>query len=452
VTRIGWSAIGIGAVLCGLLLANVVTGRAGPGWRTEPVARADLVTMVTATGTLRPVVTVEVGAQLSGQIDELYVDFNDPVSRGQPLARLDPEVFEAKLRAAEAALESARTNAVIRQAKSDQADAVLAAARAERAVMEARRMKARAHALEGRRELERKQSLYERGNISISEVESAQAGYEAAAAALHEAEAELEVQAARIQEAEASLRVAQAERANAEAAVARQRALREEAEVELRRTVIRAPIDGVVVGREVDRGQSVAVGLEAPTLFTLAQDLRRMTVHARVDEADIGAIGQGQRATFRVDAWPERSFRGTVAQIRKAPEVVQNVVTYVAVIRAENEDLLLLPGMTAMVEIVVAEHAAALTVPNAALRFRHGDAPSVLPAGDVAPREGAGAPATVWIPGEDGEPAPVEIQIRPGDDRRAEVVSGPLAEGDPVIVGRTEEPGGASGLEVRFGF
>lgn len=449
---IAWAVLAVGAVLGGLAIADAVRGNPGPTYLTAAVTRADLVTKVMATGSLRPVVMVRVGAQLSGQIDELYVDFNDQVSRGQPLARLDPESFEAQLRAARAALGSARTNAGIRQAMSEQAEAVLAGARAERAVLEARHAKAAAYLEEARRELDRKERLHGQGNISISEVESAHAAFDASAAALREAEAELEVQAAEIMEAEASRRVAEAELANAEAAVLHQQALVEEVEVQLERTVIRAPIDGVVVGREVDRGQTVAVGLEAPTLFTLAQDLRQMTVHARVDEADVGMIRVGQRATFRVDAHRERSFEGTVAQIRMAPEVVQNVVTYVTVIDVPNPDLLLLPGMTATAEILVHEVPQALAVPNAALRFRSEASLVALPMDGPSMGDENARPATVWVPSGEGEPAPVQIEIRAGDDRLAEVVSGPLAEGDEVIVGVAEAGAGTSGFEVRFGF
>ncbi len=450
--KIGWAAIAVAAVLGGLVIADAVTGNPGPIYQTAAVARTDLVTTVTATGTLRPVMTVKVGAQLSGQIDELYVDFNDEVTRDQPLARLNPESLEAQSRAARAALESARTNAVIRQAMGEQAKAVLTGKKAERAVLDARRAKAEAHLEEARRELGRKQRLHGQGNVAVSEVESARAAFDAMAAELRETDAELAVQAAQIMEAEASLRVAEAELANAEAAVEHQRALVEEAEVELQRTVIRAPIDGVVVGREVDRGQTVATGLEAPTLFTLAHDLRQMSVQARVDEADIGAIRVGQRATFRVDAYRERTFEGTVSQIRMSPEVIQNVVTYVTIVDVANPDLVLLPGMTATVEIVVLEVPHALVVPNAALRFRSGDALQVLPvAGRPAGDEGA-RPATVWIQGGDNEPTPVQIEIRAGDDRFAEIISGPLAEGDKVIVGTSDASAGTSGLDVRFGF
>jgi HlyD family secretion protein len=450
--RIGWAAMAVGATLGGLVIADAVTGNPAQTYQTAAVVRTNLVTTVTASGTLRPVMTVKVGAQLSGQIDELYVDFNDKVTRGQPLARINPEAFEAQLRTAQAALESAHTNAAIRQAMGEQAEALLTGKNAERAVLIARRDKAQAHLGEARRELDRKLRLRGQGNVSVSEVESAQAAFDAMTAELRETDAEMAVQAAEIREAEASLRVAQAEGANAEAAVEHQRALVEEAEVELQRTVIRAPIDGVVVGREVDRGQTVATGLEAPTLFSLARDLRQMTVQARVDEADIGAIRKGQRATFRVDAYRERTFEGIVTQIRMSPEVVQNVVTYVTVIDVANPDLLLLPGMTATVEIAVLEVPHALVVPNAALRFRNEDALEALPVDGRPAGDKAARTATVWIPGSANQPTPVQIEIRSGDDRFAEIVSGPLAEGDKVIVGVADASAGTSGFAIRFGF
>ena len=433
-------------VLLGLVAAAIVAlgpGRAGGGasYLTAPVERGDIVTTVTATGTLKALVTVEVSSQLSGQIAELYADFNDDVAKDQPIAELDQAIFAARVREATAALEVAQAQVLIEQAAVDKAEADLANVRAARAVVDERMAGIGVRVEETRRDLDRKEALAEKGTISESEVDRARAEYLAAAAELSAEKAEALVADAAILSAEAALRMARAEVANAGAVVKQKQAALEQAEVELARTVIRSPIDGVVIGRDVDRGQTVAASLEAPKLFEIAQDQRRMELHAKVDEADIGRIRVGPAASFTVDSFPDRDFQGTVVQIRKAPEVVENVVTYTVVVSAENPDLVLLPGMTAIVRIVVDETRGVLKLPNAALRFRPGGAEAE-----------DGAATVVWVKGPGGEPAPVAVQTGATDGRATELVEGALGEGVAVIVGSAPVRDEPTVLGLKLGF
>jgi HlyD family secretion protein len=251
----------------------------------------------------------------------------------------------------------------------------------------------------------------------------------------------------------AALHKADAELLNARATVAQRDAMLEQARVELDRSVIRSPITGVVIGRDIDRGQTVAASLEAPTLFKIARDLRDMEVHAKIDEADIGRIRVSQPATFRVDAFPGRQFSGKVTQIRKAPEVVRNVVTYRVVIATRNPELLLLPGMTALVEIVVRETDEVLKLPNAALRFRPRERESLRQAAkNVVLEDAIGAERDVWALDDDGEPKPVRVRLGLSDASVTEVVEGPLREGQDVIVGTAPEEGERRLFGIRWGF
>ena len=227
-----------------------------------------------------------------------------------------------------------------------------------------------------------------------------------------------------IEIARAEVAMAEANLANAEAVVDQKQAALDQAEVDRERTQICAPIGGVIVKRDVNPGQTVAVTLEAKTLFKIAHDLREMEVRGRIDEADVGKLSVGQTATFSVDAYPGRLFKGHVLQIRKSPEITQNVVTYIAIISAPNPDLLLLPGMTATLRVVVSETESTLKIPNQALRFR--------PKGEKAAveRAGRGSP-TVWVIGQDRRPSPVPVTVGRSDNKSTELLSGELSEGQP---------------------
>ncbi len=352
-------------------------------FETAAVDRGRVVARVTATGTLSALVTVQVGSQVSGRIQELYVDFNSPVRAGQLLARIDPQLFQA-------AVEQARAN--------------LAAAEGNLA-------RARAQSVDAARQHDRARALLENEQlIAQADVDTADANAQAAAA---------QVQAM-------------------QGAVAQAQAALHQAQVNLEYTRIISPIDGLVISRNVDIGQTVAASLQAPTLFSLAQDLRKMQVDTDVSEADVGRLRSGMAASFTVDAFPGDRFQGLVRQIRNAAQTVQNVVTYNAVLDAPNEDLRLRPGMTATVTFVSAEKNDVLRVPNAALRFR--------PPADLAtaqPAKSSPDQRTVWrLRGE--RPAPVLIRVGLSDGSVTELVEGDLKQGDALVTEAVGSGGGPS--------
>src|SRR6266481_6045690 len=340
-----------------------------PRFRTAKVERGPVTDTVSTTGTLNAVVTVQVGSQVSGQVKELFADFNSQVKRNQLVARIDPEKFQAAVAQAKAQVDMAKANVLNQRA--------LVVAKAQTA-------KAQVAVVDSRRTLTRNQDLKRKGFIAQADEDTAQAAYDSAVAQAESAKAQEEAQASQIRSAEAQLRVTEAQLQSAIANVVQQEAGLRQAQVDLDHTEIRAPVDGVVVSRTVDVGQTVAASLQAPTLFTIAQDLTQMHVETNVDEADVGRIREGLRATFTVDSFANQNFSGEVMQVRKAPQVLQNVVTYNVVISARNPELKLLPGMTANVRLVVAQKDGVLKVPNAALRFR-------LPGDDSVPVRG-GAP------------------------------------------------------------
>jgi len=355
-----------------------------PRFRTAKVERGPLTATVSATGTLNAVVTVLVGSQVSGQIKELFADFNSQVKRNQLIARIDPEKFEAAVAQSKAQVEMAKAAVLNQRAVVEKNRADLANAQAALAVAKAQTAKAQVTVLDTRRTLSRNQDLRKKGFIAQADEDTAQATFDSAVAQAESAKAQEDAQASQIRSAEAQLRVAEAQLQSALANVTQQEAGLRQAQVDLDHTAIRAPVDGVVVSRSVDVGQTVAASLQAPTLFTIAQDLTQMQVDTNVDEADVGRIREGLRATFTVDSFANQIFTGEVMQVRKAPQVLQNVVTYNVVISARNPDLRLLPGMTANVRLVVAQKESVLKVPNSALRFR-------LPGDEsVAPRGGSG--------------------------------------------------------------
>lgn len=317
-------------------------GPAPQSYRFAKIERGDLVAAVSATGTLNPVVSVQVGSQVSGQIKEIFVDYNSVVKKGDIIARIDPDSFALRVNQAMADLDAARATALTQ--------------RANVAALQAEVSRAEVALAEAERALKRNQMLVEKGFVSQAALETSQA---AVATAREQVKTTLAQRA-----------VGEAQVKNGEALVKQRESQLSQAKVDLERTTIRAPVDGVVISRSVDAGQTVAASLQAPTLFLIARNLTDMQVEASIDEAEIGRIAIGQDATFSVDSFPGRTFRGKVTQVRKAALVVQNVVTYVAIISAPNPDLTLLPGMTTNVRITVANREGALKLPNAALRFR----------------------------------------------------------------------------------
>ena len=331
-------------------------------YRLAKVERGNLTSTVSASGTLNAVTTVQVGSQISGQIREIFVDFNSPVKRGQLLARIDPETFQLKVQQAEADVEAART--ALLQRESD-----VSAQRSQG-------IRARITHDDAKRDLERKESLLQKNFISTAERDKAVFVEQGAAEA--------------VRTVQAQVASAEAQVANARAVVKQREAALASARNDLSKTEITAPVDGVVISRQVEPGQTVAASLNTPTLFTIAQDLSQMQVDVAIDESDIGRIRPDQRATFTVDAFPGRTFEGTVRQIRKAAQTVQNVVTYIVVVGTRNPSLTLVPGMTANVRIVADQRSNVLKVPNAALRWRPPGAAAAAPRDDGPPADGEG--------------------------------------------------------------
>jgi HlyD family secretion protein len=402
---------------------------------TQPLDRGTIVTEVSAAGTLNALVRTEVSSQLSGQIVELLVDFNDPVKQGQVLARLDPSSYQAQVREAAAKLDMTRAEVATCEAVVAQAQAELANAQSQQSVLEAEARSSLARATEARLELERRQALSSKTLIAEREIAAANAEFDSRTAMLQAARARLKVQDAAILAARVSVRIAETELSHARAEVRQRQAALDQAEVALRRTEIRSPMDGLVIRRDVDVGQTVAASLQAPTLFTIARDLSEMTLECQVDEADIGRICLDQQVTFTVDAYPGRHFGGRVVQIRKAPMTFQNVVTYSVIVSVKNPDLALFPGMTAIAGIRVEKQRDILRVPNAALRYQPEG--QEVPLGEISSVD-AGLPATVWLLDPNGEPQPVAIHTGATDDRYSALLGGPLQEGDAVITGEAD--------------
>jgi HlyD family secretion protein len=339
-------------------------------FRTASVERGPIVSAVSTSGTLNAVITVQVGSQVSGQIQELLADFNSEVQAGQVIARIDPETFEAKVRHAQAELEVARANVTIQRAGIERARKELANAVSSLNSARARTEKARVTLVNAKRNLDRRRALFQSGAVSESQIDDAQTVHDQGQAQLKSDEADERAAESLVATREAALKTARAQVDYALEQVRQKEAALNQAEVDLENTFIRSPVDGVVIERAVDIGQTVAASFQAPKLFIIAQDLRRMQVETDVDEADIGRVQVRQEAIFTVDAFAGREFHGHVLQIRKSPRVVQNVVTYTVLVSAENPGLHLLPGMTANIQIIVDERQNALKVPNAALRFK----------------------------------------------------------------------------------
>jgi HlyD family secretion protein len=341
-----------------------------PPYRLARIDRGTIVASVSATGTVQPVTTVLVGSQLSGQVRELLADYNTAVRAGQIIARLDDDQLRARLAAARAELAQATSGVATTRDQLDRLRAELAAAAAGIVSADAQEARAQSQLDEALRERERKRALIGRGAATAADLERAEAAALQGQASRAVVRAQGEAARAARDSAQAALQVAQTQIAAAEAQVAQREAMLRQVEVDLDRAEIKAPIDGVVIRRDVDVGQTVAASLQAPVLFTIAQDLRQVEIHVAVDEADVGRIRPGQEAQFTVAAYPTANFRGEVLMTRLGAQTIQNVVTYVVVISAENRDQRLMPGMTATVRLITDRRDDVLRAPNAALRWR----------------------------------------------------------------------------------
>jgi HlyD family secretion protein len=406
-----------------------------------------VIASISATGTLNAVITVQVGSQVSGQIKELSADFNSQVTKGQVIAQIDPDIFQAQVNQARAQVAAAQATVLNQRAALAKTRSDLENARAALASAHAQTAKAQVAVVDGQRNLGRQQELRQRELIAQADVDAAQVAYDSAVAQ-HDANlAQERAQTAAVESAEAQLEVAEAQLQNAQAQVDQNEAALRQAQVNLDHTIIRAPVDGVVVSRNVDVGQTVAASLQAPTLFQIAQDLTKMQVDTNVDEADVGRVRVGQGVTFTVDSFPGQTFSGEVMQVRKAPQVVQNVVTYDVVVSAPNPELKLLPGMTANVRVITDRKGNVLKVPNAALRFRPPGAEATASggtSGQLTP-QGAGSRADavrgiagqVWVLDPGGTLRAVRLSLGITDGGVTEVLEGDLRDQQEVVVGVT---------------
>ena len=343
---------------------------------TAKVTQGPILRSVTATGTVNPVITVQVGSYVSGPIQAIYADFNSPVKQGQLIAKIDPRPFKVKVDAAKAVLANARA-----QYGKDSADLAYK-----------------------KINYQRDAALLKEGVVSKDAVDLAFSTY-------NQARAQVGLDAANIQQQQANL---------------------EDAQVQLNYCDIVSPVDGTIVSRNVDVGQTVAASFQTPTLFLIAKDLTKMQVDSNVSESDIGNVQPGMRAEFKVDTFPDREFEGSVRQVRQAPITVQNVVTYDVVVNVDNPELLLKPGMTANVTIVTAHRDNVLRIPMDALRF----APAGTPLAQANALDGAtsGRHARVWVPAMGGGAIqPVSVTIGLDDGTNVELIDSQLHEGDRVV-------------------
>ncbi|MGE0766479.1 MAG: efflux RND transporter periplasmic adaptor subunit [Hyphomicrobiaceae bacterium] len=389
--HVRWAAAFGAVVLVLLATRSFIGSTSSVRYVTEPVTLGNLTVIVTATGSVQPTNKVDVSSELSGTVRKVLVDYNSAVTAGQTLAMLDTDKLVAT---------------------ADSSRAKLAAAKAQ--VVDAE-----AALLEKEKILARKRPLAGKQIVSANDLDVAQAAYDRAAATLLSAKADVVV-------AEADLRLN---------------------EINLTKANIVSPISGVVLKRNVDPGQTVASSLQAPVLFSIAEDLRQMELQVDVDEADVGKVRIGQNASFSVDAFPDRKFPATIRDVRFASETIQGVVTYKGVLTIDNSELLLRPGMTATSEIRVTEVQDVVLLPNAGLRYAPPEAPpsqSILrrllpgPPQFRAPSThgDAGPNRTVWVLRE-GKPVLVKIVIGPSDGKRTAVQSGELHSGDALIVDQT---------------
>ena len=394
-------------------------------FRTAAAECGPIASTVSATGTPNAVVTVQVGSQVSGNILALYADFNTPVKKGQVVARIDPEIYQARVDQAKATLAAQQAAEMNAQAQIEKSRADVSSAQAAVANAQANATRSESAASDAKIKNARRVELVAEGVMSVEDGETARATYDQAVANLNAANAQVKAAQDSVSAAQAGLHVAETGLASAQAQVKQAQAALAQAQADLDHTYILAPVDGVVVSRNIDVGQTVAASLAAPTLFSIAQDLTKMQVDTNVSEADVGRVRVGMAATFTVDAYPNQIFRGAVTSIRKAAINVQNVITYDVVISVANPDLKLFPGMTANVKILIEQHDNALKIRDAALRFHPTGAPPNLKPGTHL----------VWVLDRDNQPKPVNVSLGITDGAFTEVTGGDLKEGDRVIVG-----------------
>ena len=355
-----------------IIIVSIITGaviksqKSEVSYRLQPAKKRDITQVVEASGTINPVNTVSVGSTVSGLISGLYADFNSKVKKGQLLAEIDPRTFQATVDQNQASLYNAKATLLERQAKLEL----------------------------DKKMYDRYKKLYEKQYVPLSEVDQAESDYKASLA---------QVEAAKYQ-------------------IEKAQAVYNSSLVNLGYTKITAPVDGIIISRDIDMGQPVAATLNAPELFTIAQDIEKMQIEVNVSEADIGKVKEGQDVTYTLDGYPDSIFHGKVTQVRISPTTVSNVVTYSVIVDVNNEDLKLIPGMTANVSIITDKSEDILCVPNMALKF--------TPNTDGTKYKNQG----IWVM-ERGKPKRIDVKTGVSNDTSTELESPALAEGTPIITG-----------------
>jgi HlyD family secretion protein len=414
-------------------------GPAQPAYITAGIDRGDIEAAITATGNLNAVKTVQVGSQVSGNILALYADFNTKVKAGQLVARIDPAIFQAKVDQARAAVDSAKASVVSARASIAKAQSDIAGAQANVASQRANLVHAQSAVTDAKTKNDRRVEMVKDGLIAREEAETYQATYDQAVASLDAGQSAVTAAQSAVTSAQAQKDVTQTMLDQAESQVKQATATLEQAQLDLAHTQILAPVDGTVISRNMDVGQTVAASFQAPTIFQIAQDLTKMQVDTNVDESDVGPIRVGQPANFAVDAYPGVIFPGVVSQIRQAPINVQNVVTYDVVVEVSNADLKLFPGMTANVKIVTGRAEHALRLPVAALRFHPATATTPPTAAKGQSKSGKRAAAgaqtqqAVYVL-DQGKLKRVPVKLGLTDGNYIEILGG-LTEGQTVVTG-----------------
>lgn len=404
---------------------------APPTWNFEDVTEGEIRESISATGSLAAVTTVEVGCQISGIIASISVDFNDVVKEGQLIAQLDPSTYEAQVEQATANLENARANERNSVAQIQNLRASMLGAKADEQVGLANVRKAEVAVADAARNYKRMTELAARRLISQSDLDSAQTSFDSQKAALEAVKSQMATYMAKQESVTAQIAAGEAQHAGTFSQIKQMEALLNVSKINLSRTKIFSPIDGVIVSRKVDVGQTVAASLQAPTLFTIAKDMRRMQIETAVDEADIGKVKEGQTAQFTVDTFKGRTFKGRVSQVRLSPTVSSNVVTYSVMVMVDNDELLLMPGMTANVEILVDKREKVIRLPSRAMFFKP---PTGYMPADLPPLPEGAQYARVWILSSDSKPLPITVKTGLSGTRYTELVEGDLKPGQQLLV------------------
>jgi HlyD family secretion protein len=423
-----WTIMGVLLAGIALLTAFGYESKKAPQYFTEKVQKGDIQNVVQATGTINAVTTVQVGSQVSGTIQTLFADFNSHVKKNQVIAQIDPSLFQGALLQAKADLADAQANLVVSKANLDKANAA---------------------EVQAKLDFNRYTTLAAEGVVPTQQLDTARATSQSADAAVGAAKAQVTQATAEVQQKSAAVTVAQ---------------------TNVEYSTIRSPIDGTVIARSVDVGQTVAASLAAPTLFTIAQDLTKMQVYVSTDESDVGTIAAGQEVSFKVDAFPKDTFKGKVSAVRLNATTVQNVVTYTTIVDFDNPDLKLFPGMTAYVTVPVATANDVVKVPNGALRFTPdltaqqvsdlyqkagiAAAGNGRKGGKATQQAQQATTAVVWKLNADKTLAPVQIALGITDHTTtevAQVVKGSLNPQDQVVTGASAANKSASAAKAAPG-